>query len=108
MSVLETMKVGQPTYPKVIVTGVLSQLSIIQGFVAVSEDVIPSGTSFLSAIDTCFKTYFVLGIDFPPETRACWQFIAVTVFRKKFTSKDPLLAPVRALVGQIVPRAFNN
>ncbi len=100
------MKDGCPTYPKVIVVGSLSQLTIQQSFVAVSEEIVPSGKSFLAAIDACFKSYFVLGIDFPSEARACWQFLSYVVFNIQPTIKDPLLAPVRALAGQILPRAF--
>lgn len=75
-----------------------------QTFVLVAEEVIPCEASFLSAIYTCFKAFFVLGIDFPLETRACWQFLAHAVFKKPVTIQDPILAPVRALIGQIIPR----
>ncbi|XP_058637597.1 uncharacterized protein LOC131543811 isoform X2 [Onychostoma macrolepis] len=51
-----------------------SQAFVIVGGVALEQD------SLLQAVDTCFKLFYVLDIEYPKPAAAVWQFLQHTIY----------------------------
>ncbi|XDV11873.1 hypothetical protein PO909_000675, partial [Leuciscus waleckii] len=51
-----------------------SQAFVIVGGVALEQD------SLLQAVDTCFKLFYVLDIEYPKPSAAVWQFLQHTIY----------------------------
>nr|XP_057925482.1 uncharacterized protein LOC131127533 [Doryrhamphus excisus] len=55
-----------------------------QAFAIISGKAIPSDTA-LAAVDTCFKSFYILDCNYPNECAPTWQFLQSTVFELEGT-----------------------
>jgi len=103
--VKELLEKNKYKFPFILALGSRSQLEIFSYFVIIDKLCIPCEPNFMSALDLCYKSYVVLGLPFPLECKAQWQYIDHVVFSR---NEEPDLLPptVKFLVGQTSWRFF--
>ncbi|OXA40038.1 hypothetical protein Fcan01_25151 [Folsomia candida] len=88
--------------PFILALGIPALLKFDAFYVIIDKVAIPCGSRFLVALDTCFKTFTVLGLPFPLESYDHWTFISHGVAGNG--SHSPIPPVVQALIGQIMCR----
>lgn len=58
--------------------------------------------TFLKALDTCFKIFFVFNLDYPPNSKAVWIFIQF--FFYKISTNINIFPDVKVLINQITEK----
>lgn len=72
---------------------------IISSYVAVNDILWRTG-SVLSAVDTCFKTFFALHTPYTPEARHLWMFIQKHLYDITLPG-DVFISPVNVLIDSL-------
>lgn len=101
----DVLKEKKGRRPFILAIGSVVNLCITQYFVCVQSVAIPCGHSFFLAMDTCFKSYHILQIEYPSESKPHWLFIEHGVFQRVY-GKRIVPSSVRALIGQILPKSL--
>ena len=93
------LEINKSRTPFILALGNQQSLEIKSYFIILEKICIPCDCSFMSALDICYKTFVVLGLDFPIECKPQWQYIDHVVYQRV---KEPDLLPpsVKFLVGQ--------
>lgn len=101
--VAEVLNDNKRSAPFILALGSPRDLDFTAFFVILSKIAIPCGSSFLKALDTCFKTFTVLYIPLPLESFDHWMFIQHGVAGRPY-EKSQLPPVVQGLIGQIMSR----